>query len=49
MGVHGDEFLKMREMESYKFDYYEPIVAQNHYIINVEAESKEKAIEKAKK
>lgn len=48
MGYSGDEFLKMREMESYRFDYYEPIVCDRHYWFDVEADSEEEAKEKAK-
>lgn len=47
MGYSGDEFLKMREMESFSFDYYEPVMCDKHYWFDVEAESKEEAIEKA--
>ena len=48
MGFSGDEFLRMREMESYSFDYYEPVMCDRHYWFDVEADSKEEAIEKAK-
>ena len=48
MGYSGDEFLKMREMESYRFDYYEPIVCDRHYWFDVEADSREEAEAKAK-
>lgn len=48
MGYSGDEFLKIREMKSYRFDYYEPIVCDMHYWFDVEANSREEAEKKAK-
>lgn len=48
MGFSSEEFIKMREMESYTFDYYEPVVCDRHYWFDVEADSEEEAKEKAK-
>ena len=47
MGFSSDEFLRMREMGSYNFDYYEPVLTDYHYRFSIEAESKDEAIEKA--
>lgn len=48
MGFSSEEFIRMREMESFRFDYYEPIVCDRHYWFDVEADSREEAKEKAK-
>jgi hypothetical protein len=47
MGFSSDEFLRMREMESYTFDYFVPLRSERHYSFDIEAESEEEAVKEA--
>jgi hypothetical protein len=47
MGFSSEEFIRMREMERFRFDYYEPVMCDKHYWFDVEAESKEEAVKEA--
>ena len=47
MGFSSEEFIRMRDMESYQFDYCVPLTCERWYSFGIEAESEEEAIKEA--